>query len=255
MPESTDSSTLPALDTWISQVQFLQSGAKVSDLPRAHIPEVAIAGRSNAGKSTALNVLCQRKRLAFASKTPGRTRLINLFSLIYKEQEVGRLVDLPGYGYASVDKQTQAQWQQQLARYLDTRDSLVGLILVTDIRHPLGPLDVQMLDWFARRMRPIHVLLTKADKLTRQQQQRTVSEVRAILTAQQSKWGPVSLSVFSGLKKTGRDPVLARISLWLGLSPGEQDPQKKPADQLPDKKPIEEAPAQGGEAGDETSVQ
>jgi GTP-binding protein len=112
-----------------------------------------------------------------------------------------------------------------------------------------------MLDWFARRMRPIHVLLTKADKLTRQQQQKTVSEVRAILTAQQTKWGPVSLSVFSGLKKTGRDPVLARISLWLGLSPGEQDPQKKPADQLPDKKPIEEAPAQGGEAGDETSVQ
>jgi len=194
MPDSTDSSALPALDTWISQVQFLQSGAKVSDLPRAQIPEVAIAGRSNAGKSTALNVLCQRKRLAFASKTPGRTRLINLFSLIYKEQEVGRLVDLPGYGYASVDKQTQAQWQQQLARYLDTRDSLVGLILVTDIRHPLG------------------------------------------------------------LKKTGRDPVLAQISLWLGLTPVDSKTQKKPADELPDKRPIEEAPAQGGEAGDETSV-
>jgi GTP-binding protein len=249
MPDSTDSATLPALDTWISQVQFLQSGAKVSDLPRAQIPEVAIAGRSNAGKSTALNVLCQRKRLAFASKTPGRTRLINLFSLFYKEQEVGRLVDLPGYGYAAVDKQTQAQWQQQLARYLDTRDSLVGLILVTDIRHPLGPLDVQMLDWFSRRMRPIHLLLTKADKLTRQEQQKAVTAVQAVLTARRNEWGPVSLSVFSGLKKTGREPVLAQISLWLGLEAA----QKKPADELPDKRPIEEAPAQGGEAGDETS--
>jgi GTP-binding protein len=249
MPDSTDSATLPALDTWISQVQFLQSGAKVSDLPRAQIPEVAIAGRSNAGKSTALNVLCQRKRLAFASKTPGRTRLINLFSLFYKEQEVGRLVDLPGYGYAAVDKQTQAQWQQQLARYLDTRDSLVGLILVTDIRHPLGPLDVQMLDWFSRRMRPIHLLLTKADKLTRQEQQKAVTAVQAVLTAHRNEWGPVSLSVFSGLKKTGREPVLAQISLWLGLEAA----QKKPADELPDKRPIEEAPAQGGEAGDETS--
>ncbi len=251
MPDSTDSATLPALDTWISQVQFLQSGAKVSDLPRAQIPEVAIAGRSNAGKSTALNVLCQRKRLAFASKTPGRTRLINLFSLFYKEQEVGRLVDLPGYGYAAVDKQTQAQWQQQLARYLDTRDSLVGLILVTDIRHPLGPLDVQMLDWFSRRMRPIHLLLTKADKLTRQEQQKAVTAVQAVLTARRNEWGPVSLSVFSGLKKTGREPVLAQISLWLGLEAA----QKKPADELPDKRPIEEAPAQGGEAGDEASVQ
>jgi GTP-binding protein len=251
MPDSTDSAALPALDTWISQVQFLQSGAKVSDLPRAQIPEIAIAGRSNAGKSTALNVLCQRKRLAFASKTPGRTRLINLFSLLYKEQEVGRLVDLPGYGYAAVDKQTQAQWQQQLARYLDTRDSLVGLILVTDIRHPLGPLDVQMLDWFSRRMRPTHLLLTKADKLTRQEQQKALATVQAILAARRNDWGPVSLSVFSGLKKTGREPVLAQISQWLGLEAA----QKKPADQLPDKRPIEEAPAQGGEAGDDTSVQ
>jgi GTP-binding protein len=231
----TDAPTpLPALETWISQVQFLQSGAKVSDLPRAQVPEIAIAGRSNAGKSTALNVLCNRKRLAFASKTPGRTRLINLFSLLYKEQEVGRLVDLPGYGYAAVDKQTQAQWQQQLARYLEARDSLVGLILVTDIRHPLGPLDQQMLEWFARRRRPMHLLLTKADKLTRQQQTSAVRAVSDELASQEAEWGPVSLSVFSGLKKTGREPVLALISEWLGLSqqgdPAEPQAQKKPAD-------------------------
>ncbi|NBT34848.1 MAG: YihA family ribosome biogenesis GTP-binding protein [Betaproteobacteria bacterium] len=213
----------PDLDRWIAQVEFLQSGAKLSDLPPPTVPEIAIAGRSNAGKSTALNVLCNRRRLAFASKTPGRTRLINLFSLIWREQEVGRLVDLPGYGYAQVDLATRRQWGEQLSRYLSKRSSLVGLILVTDIRHALGELDQQMLEWFGLRERPVHILLTKSDKLTRQEQTKAVQKAHAQVLVAGGEWGPaVSLSLFSGLKKTGREPVLERISDWLDLpGPGE----------------------------------
>jgi len=246
----------PSLDRWISQIQFLQSGAKLSDLPPPGVPEIAIAGRSNAGKSTALNVLCQRRRLAFASKTPGRTRLINLFSLQWREAEVGRLVDLPGYGYAEVDKQTRHQWGEQLSRYLNKRSSLSGLILVTDARHALGPLDVQMLDWFGQRGRPVHVLLTKADKLNRAEQQRALSTARSTAAAMGARWGPaVSCSLFSGLSKTGREPVLERISVWLGLADDGMNGQKKPADGLPGEMPSKEAPAQGGEAGDVKSVE
>jgi len=248
----------PTLDRWISQIQFLQSGAKLADLPPPSVPEIAIAGRSNAGKSTALNVLCQRRRLAFASKTPGRTRLINLFSLQWRETEVGRLVDLPGYGYAEVDKQTRHQWGEQLSRYLNKRSSLTGLILVTDARHALGPLDVQMLDWFGPRDRPVHLLLTKADKLNRADQQRALTTARATAVRMGGRWGPaVSCSLFSGLSKTGREPVLERISVWLGLleeTSHEPSGQKKPADPLPVEMPSKEAPAQGGEAGDVKSV-
>ena len=245
----------PALDRWISQIQFLQSGAKLSDLPPPSVPEIAIAGRSNAGKSTALNVLCQRKRLAFASKTPGRTRLINLFSLGWREEEVGRLVDLPGYGYAEVDKQTRQQWGEQLSRYLNKRSSLSGLILVTDARHALGPLDVQMLDWFGQRGQPVHLLLTKADKLNRAEQQKALVSARKKALEMGDRWGPaVSCSLFSGLSKTGREPVIERISVWLGLADDPNDGQKKPADQLPAEMPSKEAPAQGGAAGDARSV-
>lgn len=236
----------PALDRWIAQVSFLQSGAKVSDLPPPSIPEVAIAGRSNAGKSTALNVLCHRRRLAFASKTPGRTRLINLFSLLWREQEVGRLVDLPGYGYAEVDRETQRKWGEQLSRYLKIRESLVGLILVTDIRHALGTLDQQMLDWFGQTGRPVHILLTKADKLNRQEQARALAKAQALIAEAGPRWGPeISLSLFSGLKKTGREPVLEKITDWLGLAPPPiaEDDKKKPASEGPAEMPFGEAPA------------
>lgn len=208
----------PDLDRWISGVQFWRSASQMKQLPKSDIPEIAIAGRSNAGKSTALNVLCHRKKLAFASKTPGRTRLINVFSLLYKEAELGRLVDLPGYGYAQVDKATQRAWEVELARYLAHRENLAGLILVTDCRHALGPLDVQMLDWFGPRRLPVHVLLTKADKLTRQEQQQALSKAGRIVREQEEAWGgAVSVSLFSGLARTGRDPVLQAMSSWMGL--------------------------------------
>ncbi|MFZ9313681.1 MAG: ribosome biogenesis GTP-binding protein YihA/YsxC [Burkholderiaceae bacterium] len=235
-----------------AQVEFLQSAAKVSQLPRPSVPEIAIAGRSNAGKSTALNVICDRRRMAFASKTPGRTRLINLFSLVWHEQELGRLVDLPGYGYAAVDASTLRAWQQQLSRYLAGRQNLAGLILVTDIRHALGPLDQQMLSWFGQRQRPVHLLLTKADKLNRAEQQQCLAKAQKALEAAAPAWGqPVSVSLFSGLKRTGREAVLDQIGLWLGLdSPG----QKKTGSTAAGDNAFVKAPAQGGEAGDMTSV-
>jgi GTP-binding protein len=171
---------MPPLKDWIQNISFLTSASKTAELPADGPGEIAIAGRSNAGKSSAMNLICNRRRLAFSSKTPGRTQLINVFTLHHHEQEVGRLVDLPGYGYAAVSQAIKARWQRELATFLETRASLVGLILVMDIRHPFGPLDRQMLQWFDRRNRPIHVLLTKADKLTRNEQAIALAQARRL---------------------------------------------------------------------------
>lgn len=231
----------------LSAIEFLKSAARVDQLPSPSAPEFAIAGRSNAGKSTTLNVLCQRRRLAFASKTPGRTRLINLFGLFDNHEEIGRLVDLPGYGYAAVSKQIQKQWQLELSRYLATRPNLMGLLLVCDCRHPLGVLDTQLLDWFGPRHRPVHILLTKADKLGRQQQAQTLRAVNALIKERSEVWGgAVSVSLFSGLKQTGREAVLEKLAEWLG--------QKKAGSEATGDNAFVKAPAQGGEAGDMTSV-
>ncbi len=231
----------------LSAIAFLKSAARVDQLPNPSAPEFAIAGRSNAGKSTTLNVLCQRRRLAFASKTPGRTRLINLFGLYENEQEIGRLVDLPGYGYAAVSKVMQKQWQLELTRYLATRPNLMGLILVCDCRHPLGLLDTQLLDWFGPRQRPVHILLTKADKLGRQQQAQTLRAVNTLVKEKAGQWGGVvSASLFSGLKQTGRDELLEKLADWLG--------QKKAGSEATGDNAFVKAPAQGGEAGGMTPV-
>jgi GTP-binding protein len=249
----SDKNPIPLVAKVAAQVQFLQSAAKVAQLPRPNVPEIAIAGRSNAGKSTALNVICDRRKMAFASKTPGRTRLINLFSLVWHEQELGRLVDLPGYGYAAVDASTLRAWQQQLSRYLAGRQNLAGLILVSDIRHALGPLDQQMLSWFGQRRRPVHLLLTKADKLNRAEQRECLVKAQRALAQAAPAWGdPVSVSLFSGLKKTGREAVLDQIGLWLGL---DNERQKKTGSTgAAGDNAFVKAPAQGGEAGDMTSV-
>ncbi len=208
----------PPLKDWIHQVSFLTSAARSSDLPSMGAGEVAIAGRSNAGKSSALNMICNRRRLAFSSKTPGRTQLINLFTLGWQGQEVGRLVDLPGYGYAAVDHATKARWQAELARFLESRVSLVALILVMDIRHPFGPLDTQMLDWFGHRQQPIHILLTKCDKLTRNQQAHALAQARKVITERSATWGgQVSVSLFSATTRIGRDEIVQKIGQWWGI--------------------------------------
>ena len=215
----------PPLRDWIHQIAFLTSAARNTDLPAIGAGEVAIAGRSNAGKSSALNLICNRRRLAFSSKTPGRTQLINVFSLNDPNGEVGRLVDLPGYGYAAVDRATKSRWQAELADFLTSRVSLVGLIVVMDIRHPFGPLDQQLLEWFGRRQQPVHILLTKADKLTRNDQAKTLAAAKKIVAEHQGDWGgQVEVSLFSATARMGRDTVLEKIGQWWGLTSSATSP-------------------------------
>lgn len=219
---------LPELKDWIHQIEFLTSASRAADLPPIGSGEVAIAGRSNAGKSSALNLICNRRRLAFFSKTPGRTQLINVFHLSWQGQELGRLVDLPGYGYAAVDRATKARWQQELARFIESRLSLVALIVVMDIRHAFGPLDQQMLDWFGVRQQPIHVLLTKSDKLGKNEQSRALANARKMIDTHSARWGgQVSVSLFSATARVGRDEVLAKLEQWWELD--KKNPTEDPS--------------------------
>lgn len=188
---------------------FYISAHHLRDLPPATGVEIAFAGRSNAGKSSALNTLANHNRLAFVSKQPGRTQLINFFSL----GDDKFLVDLPGYGYAKVPEAMRAHWQNVLSRYLSERTSLGGLVLVMDSRHPLTPLDRQMLDWFCPSGKPVHVLLTKSDKLSRSESTLTLNKVRKELT---EVWGEnITAQLFSSLKKLGVEEAETAIGKWL----------------------------------------
>jgi GTP-binding protein len=187
---------------------FLKSAAKVNQLPDDTGIEVAFAGRSNAGKSTALNCLCGQRQLARTSKTPGRTQLINLFTL---EDEHHRLVDLPGYGYAKVALQVKQDWQKNLAHYLEVRQSLKGLVLMMDIRHPLKTLDQMMIEWAIERELPVHILLTKADKLNFGPVQDTISQVRKHYELADEL---ISVQAFSSLKKQGVDELIKVLDVW-----------------------------------------
>ena len=201
---------------------FYISAHHLSDLPPPAGVEVAFAGRSNAGKSSALNTLANHNRLAYVSKQPGRTQLINFFSLGNDRF----LVDLPGYGYAKVPASMRAHWQMTLSKYLSHRSTLYGLVLVMDCRHPLTPLDRQMLDWFAPSGRPIHVLLTKSDKLSRNAANQTLQVVKKEL---QSTWGNCSIQLFSSLKKQGVEEAETVIGAWL-----KEDPLVSDENQIPD---------------------
>lgn len=201
---------------------FYISAHHLSDLPPPVGIEVAFAGRSNAGKSSALNTLANHNRLAYVSKQPGRTQLINFFSLGNDRF----LVDLPGYGYAKVPASMRAHWQMTLSKYLSHRSTLYGLVLVMDCRHPLTPLDRQMLDWFAPSGRPIHVLLTKSDKLSRNAANQTLQAVKKEL---QSTWGNCTIQLFSSLKKQGVEEAETVIGAWL-----KDDPLVSDENQIPD---------------------
>ena len=169
--------------------------------------EIAFAGRSNAGKSTALNALTNQKNLARTSKTPGRTQLINLFEV----EPQCKLVDLPGYGYAAVPEQMKLQWQQALGEYLQKRECLAGIVILMDIRHPLKDLDQQMIEWAVASEKPVLLLLTKADKLSQSERSKQVKMVReAILPFQ----GDIHVEAFSALKRTGIDRLSAKLDAW-----------------------------------------
>ena len=190
--------------------EFEISVAQPSGLPRAVGPEIAFAGRSNAGKSSAINALAGHTRLAYVSKTPGRTQLINLFRL----KNGAAMVDLPGYGFAQVPVAVRKQWQGLLEHYLTERFNLIGLVLIMDARRPLTELDWNMIGWFAPGGRPIHCLLSKSDKLTRQEQAKTLRDARKAL-AEANLGDQVSLQLFSSLKKTGIDEVEKVVGGWL----------------------------------------
>jgi GTP-binding protein len=192
------------------QASFLISAAKVDQCPDDQGYEVAFAGRSNAGKSSALNTLTHAS-LARTSKTPGRTQLLNFFSL----DDERRLVDLPGYGYAKVPIPLKLHWQKHLEAYLGSRECLRGLILMMDIRHPLTEFDQLMLDWTAASQMPMHILLTKADKLA------FGAAKNALLKVQQDirkRWGDrVSIQLFSAPKRQGVEEAQAVLGAWMGL--------------------------------------
>jgi GTP-binding protein len=187
---------------------YLTSAAKLSQCPPDEGWEVAFAGRSNAGKSSAINSLTGNSKLAKTSRTPGRTQLINFFELSTQQ----RLVDLPGYGFAKVPLAVKREWTKQLENYLQQRQCLRGLILLMDVRHPMQAFDRQMLDWALAAAMPVHILLTKADKLKKGPATSTLLKLLAELEPHR---GLVSAQLFSALKHTGHEQLLAVLNDWL----------------------------------------
>ncbi|MDY7116239.1 ribosome biogenesis GTP-binding protein YihA/YsxC [Halomonas sp. SSL-5] len=195
--------------------RFLISAPTLAKCPEDDGAEVAFAGRSNAGKSSAINTLTRQNALARISKTPGRTQLINFFTL--GDNLDRRLVDLPGYGYAKVPEAVKLEWQRHLSDYLQRRSSLKGLVLVMDVRHPLSEFDQTMLGWADAQEMPVHILLTKADKLKRGPAASALQQVRSRLR----EWEDlVTIQLFSSLKGQGVEELEARLDGWL-LGPTE----------------------------------
>jgi len=214
------------------QARFFTTVNQLRDLPDTNVPEIAFAGRSNAGKSTAINILTNQKGLAFASKTPGRTQHINYFSIggahvgqhrkdaVRVDEIEALLVDLPGYGYAEVSGTAKLHWQKLLGDYVQRRDQLAALILIMDSRRPFTDLDVQMLEWFAPTGKPIHCILTKADKLNRNESTNALREARGVLESYVDEDGvgfPFTVQLFSALKRIGIEEADAKILALAGL--------------------------------------
>lgn len=191
--------------------RFLLSAPDIRSLPMDQGVEIAFAGRSNAGKSSALNTLTNQKNLARTSKTPGRTQLINLFHVA----DNCRLVDLPGYGYAEVPQEIKRKWQRALGEYLQKRNSLKGLVILMDIRHPLKDLDQQMIFWAVDAGLPVLILLTKADKLSGSAAKVQLNMVREASLAFQ---GDVQVEIFSSLKKTNVDKLKNKLDQWFSTN-------------------------------------
>lgn len=192
----------------LQSTKYLKSVDDLSQLPADQGAEVAFIGRSNAGKSSAMNTITGIKGLARTSKTPGRTQMINFFGVDGQR----RLVDLPGYGYAKVPRTVQERWGNNINEYLQTRESLQGLVLIMDIRHPLKEMDQQLIEWTVQCDLPLHILLTKADKLSKNEVRNTLDSVVEAL----SLYGDtVSVQIFSSNDKTGLDEAVSVLNDWL----------------------------------------
>ena len=199
------------MKNYYQKAKFLTSASKAKQFPVSEAIEVAFAGRSNAGKSSAINSLCENKNLARTSKTPGRTQLINFFTL----DEQRTLVDLPGYGYAKVPEKMRREWQALMENYLSERPNLHGLVIIMDIRHPLKDYDLQMLEWCQHFSTPTHILLTKADKLKRGPALKSLADVKKILKAEQLD---ASVQIFSALNRTGIEDLQNKLNEWYQLN-------------------------------------
>jgi GTP-binding protein len=204
---------------WTHTARFLTTASQLDQLPVTELPEIAFVGRSNAGKSTAINTLAQQKRLAFASKTPGRTQHINLFELGPKDAPDALFADLPGYGYAAVERAAKLRWQQVMADYLQVRRSLSGVVLMVDSRLGATDLDRQLLGWVAPRVGTgeikLLMLLTKADKLSRKEADAALAAAGEVLGDLATDDSDVGVTLFSALKKTGVDDAAMALHGWV----------------------------------------
>jgi GTP-binding protein len=231
------------------QARFFTTANQLRDLPATEVPEIAFAGRSNAGKSTAINILTNQKGLAFASKTPGRTQHINYFSIggahvaqhrkdpVRVDEIEALLVDLPGYGYAEVSGDAKLHWQRLLGDYVQRREQLAALVLIMDSRRPFTALDVQMLEWFAPTGKPIHCILTKADKLNRTESTTALRQSRKVLDSYVDEDGngfPFTVQLFSALKRVGIEEANDKIVELLGLAEKEAAPAAEEQRRAPD---------------------
>jgi GTP-binding protein len=189
------------------QAHYTISATQLSELPADIGIEVAFAGRSNAGKSSAINTITDQKSLARISKTPGRTQMINFFGI----DEERSLVDLPGYGYAKVPEKVKIRWQQTLGKYLETRQALRGMVLMMDIRHPLKEFDLQMIKWANNAKLSVHILLTKSDKLKRGAAKASLLHVNSELQKQQLS---ASVQLFSSHNQQGKDEAIEQLNQW-----------------------------------------
>lgn len=196
------------MNTAYHQTRFTESATSLADAPADQGMEIAFAGRSNAGKSSAINTLTGQNALARTSKTPGRTRLLNFFKI----DDQRRLVDLPGYGYARVPAAVKQEWQEMIESYLHGRRSLCGMVLVMDVRHPLTDFDLGMISWCEKADLPLHILLTKADKLNYGPARNTLLKVQRDLGQFKIV---ITLQLFSALKKTGIEDLHQLLDEWL----------------------------------------
>jgi GTP-binding protein len=216
--DSPDKAAAKAALAWTHTARFLTTAARLDQLPQTELAEIAFVGRSNAGKSTAINRLAQQKRLAFASRTPGRTQHINLFAVGPKDAPDALFVDLPGYGYAAVERAAKLRWQEVMAQYLAQRRSLSGVVLMIDSRLGFTDLDQQLLQLIAPRLNGgavrLLVLLTKSDKLTRSAAAQALRGAQEMLAASCPEHADVSVGLFSALKGVGIDDAAMQVQAW-----------------------------------------
>jgi GTP-binding protein len=218
---------------WAHTARFFTTASRLDQLPPTELPEIAFVGRSNAGKSTAINTLAQQRRLAFASKTPGRTQHINLFALGPKDAQDAFFADLPGYGYAAVERSAKLRWQQVMADYLEIRRSLSGVVLLVDSRLGLTDLDRQLLAFVAPRVGTgevkLLVLLTKADKLNRRDADKALQAAGEALGSVATEQSDVGVALFSALSKQGLGDVAETLHAWTHPGPAAPTPPLSPA--------------------------